>query len=255
MSKFQKLIHKLKNKNATIDDLLNAETSKSYFADTDSVQTMLISFGLPLSFNNEYYYLTTLETNIFEQEFCFVDIETNGSNPAKSQIIEIAAIKTHGTKIIDKYETMVFCENISEMITEITGIELNALKDKPMEREVLEKFKVFLSDSVFVAHNVDFDFSFISHSMQKYDLPPLLNRRLCTIDLAKKTIEAERYGLKFLAEMLNMEGFLHHRAYSDAMASLEIFKKSLESLPSDIVTTEQLIDYTTTKKIQKDAPL
>jgi DNA polymerase-3 subunit epsilon len=247
MSKYQKLIHKLKQNSATIDDLMSIDAIKSYFVDEKSAEVMLGAFGLPIEFDSEFYSLRTSKMNILEQEYCFVDIETNGSNPTKSQIIEIAAVKSNGTKIIDTFDSMVYCNEISEMITEITGINSSLLKDKPEERVVLENFRVFLSNSVFVAHNVDFDFGFITQSMQKYDLPPLLNRKFCTIDLAKKTIEAQKYGLKHLAELLNLEGFLHHRAYSDALASFEIFKKSLENLPQDVVTVEDLIDFSTTK--------
>ncbi len=249
MSKFQKLIYKLKQKVATSEDLANSEVARSYYADSNTAAVLLSSFGLPLSSDGESFYLTTEETEIANQEFCFVDIETNGSNPAKHQIIEIAAIKTKGNVIIDSMETLVYCNDVSVMISEITGINCDELKDKPNEREVIEKFRSFLANSVFVAHNVDFDFGFLSQSMQKYDLPPLLNRKLCTINLAKRTIQAERYGLKHLAEVLNLEGFLHHRAYSDTLASFEVFKRSLENIPADVKTVEQLIDFSTLKPV------
>jgi len=244
--KLQKLLDSLLHSRATIDDLLHLDVSKRYYADDDSVLAILRSFGLPVIQLGDIYTLSTLFEAIKTQEFCFIDIETNGSKPHKSQIIEIAAIKTRGTDVIDTFDTMVYCEDVSDMIAEITGIKAQELVDKPKESAVLERFRAFLGDAVFVAHSVDFDFSFISASMQKYDMPPLLNRKLCTIDLAKRTIEAEKYGLKYLAEVLNLEGFLHHRAYSDAKASLEIFKRALEKLPEDINTTEQLIDFTKT---------
>ncbi len=243
MKKFSSLIQKLKDKKATLEDIRNTDLANNYFVCDDSPEDMLKTFGLPICQVGDFYGIETVDTKIDEQVFSFVDIETNGSNPKKSQIIEIAAVKTKGCEIIDKFDSMVYCNEINEMITEITGIDVLILKDKPIESKVIHDFRIFLGDSVFVAHNVDFDYSFVSQSMEKYDLPPLLNRRLCTIELAKKTIEAERYGLRFLADMLKLEGFLHHRAYSDALASFEIFKKSLELLPEDVEYTEDLIEF------------
>jgi DNA polymerase III subunit epsilon len=254
--KFSKLLELLLLSNATIDDLLSLDLSLQYYTDKDSVQEILRSFGLPIMQIGDVYTLSTLSTDFKDQEFCFIDIETNGSKPQKSQIIELAAIKTRGSEVVDTFDTMVYCENVSDMISEITGIKVQELADKPKESVILERFRAFLGDAVFVAHSVEFDYSFISASMQKYDLPPLLNRKLCTIDLAKRTIEAEKYGLKSLADALNLEGFLHHRAYSDAKASLEIFKRALENLPESVNKTEQLIDFTKssvslTKEVQE----
>jgi DNA polymerase III subunit epsilon len=239
-----------------MDDLLSLDLSSQYYMDSNSVQEILRSFGLPIMQIDDIYTLSTLTSDFKNQEFCFIDIETNGSKPQKAQIIELAAIKTRGTEVIDTFDTMVYCESVSDMISVITGIKVQELADKPKESVVMEHFRAFLGDAVFVAHSVEFDYSFISASMQKHDLPPLLNRKLCTIDLAKRTIEAEKYGLKFLADALNLEGFLHHRAYSDAKASLEIFKRALKNLPDGVNKTEQLIDFSKssvslTKEVQE----
>lgn len=247
MVQLSKLISKLKNNSATYDDIINTSKIADYIVCDESICELLNIFGLPVDKNEDIFFLRTSITDILSQEFCFVDIETNGSNPSKSQIIEIAAVKTKGIEVIDKFETLVFCDSVSDMISGITGINVDKLVDKPSEKDVLYDFRLFIGCAVFVAHNADFDYGFISESMKKYDIPPLYNRKLCTIELAKRTIKAEKYGLKYLAELLKLDDFLHHRAYSDAYASYEIFKKSLENLPFSVNTTEDLIDFSKTK--------
>jgi len=208
----------------------------------ESVANMKV-LGLPLvELSNKKLALETTFTPIENQRFCIVDIESNGSKPTDSQIIEIGAIMYENGKIVDKFESYVKADEIPKNIVQLTGITLNDVKNAPSLKSVLEKFRLFLSDAVFLAHNVNFDYKFISHSMEKSGFGPLLNRKLCSIDLAKKTIEADRYGLGFLIKLFDIE-VDHHRAYSDAYAAMIVFEKSLKNLPDFVITTEDLIKF------------
>ncbi len=183
--------------------------------------------------------------------YCIVDIETNGNTPQTAQVIEIGAIKYKNGKIVDRFESFVFCDFIPEYIEKITHISKNDLKNAPKLKSVLLEFKLFLSDSIFVAHNVRFDYNFISQSFKKINIPEMLNRKLCTIDLAKKTIESEKYGLSFLKEKLSIDIENHHRAYADAMSALEVFKISLQNIPDEVETTEDLILFSNPSRKKK----
>ena len=83
----------------------------------------------------------------------------------------------------------------------------------------MEQFKVFLGQSVFVAHNARFDYGFISATLEALGYGELLNRRLCTIDLARRTIASPKYGLGTLKEILGINN-AHHRALNDAIAAV-----------------------------------
>ena len=108
---------------------------------------------------------------------------------------------------------------------------------------MLESFRLFIKDAVFVAHNVGFDYYFISASMEQVGFGPMLNRKLCTIDLAQKTIKAERYGLQHLREVLNISEGEHHRALADAISTTKVFVKSLENIPEEVCTAEDLLYF------------
>ena len=122
------------------------------------------------------------------------------------------------------------------------------LKNQKSQKEILKKFRLFLGDSVFVAHAADFDFNFLAKQFEKENLGELLNRHLCTITLAQKTIEASRYGLKYLKEELNLPPEVEHRALGDARTTARVFLKSLKNLPEDILTAEDLISFAAPKK-------
>jgi DNA polymerase III subunit epsilon len=219
------------------------KTSDTFFDSVELESELIISNGFPIYFRDDFVYLKTYENLLCEQVFCVVDIETSGGNPKVGQIIELAAIKYKNGMIIEEYQSLVYCNKIPQKVQEITGITPKMLENAPPLRVVLEEFKIFLEDDVFVAHSVDFDFKFISESFKKYHLGELLNRKLCTIELAMRTIEAPKYGLKYLKESLNIDIDNHHRAYEDAKSTVEVLKASLLNLNSNIKYTEELIDF------------
>ena len=240
------LVSRLKKKPMEFDAfLLELTKNKEKFFESPELEfELLLSNGLPLEITNDEVFLKTSITTINEQTFCVVDIETNGGHVNKGhQIIEIGAVKYKGGVIIDKYESLVYAKNIPEYIQEITNINPKMLEDAPTVKTVLEEFKIFLEDDVFVAHDIKFDYNFISNSLQKYDLGKLENRKLCTIDLSRRTIKAERYGLGYLKESLDIDIDDHHRAYSDALSATYILEKSFKCLDEKIKTVEDLIDF------------
>ena len=104
-----------------------------------------------------------------------------------------------------------------------------------------------IGNAIFVAHDVKFDYRFISLSMQKIDLAPLLNRSLCSLALAERTIVSYRYALSYLNESLHLHpDATHHRAMSDVLTTYELFKISLENLKDidkNVKTAEDLIKF------------
>jgi len=205
--------------------------------------------GLHVVKHQGYYYFDTKFIPIEEAEFCIVDIETNGSKIEKHQIIELAAVKVKNGKIIDRFESLVKTTEINPHITEITGITAEDTKSSPELKDVLTNFRFFLGNAVFVAHDVKFDYSFISKSLQKIGMEALLNRSLCSLALAERTITSYRYALSYLNDTLKLNPqACHHRAMSDVITTYGLFLLSLGNLDEKIKTVEELI------KFSKEAP-
>ncbi len=196
--------------------------------------------------------LATRNRDFGEQTFCVVDTETNGGIRS-GQIIEIGAVKICGGVEIGRFETFVAANEIPENIVELTGITLADLDGAPSLASVMERFRLFLGDAVFVAHNVRFDYDFVSASMEKCGFGMLLNRRLCTIELARRTIPSQKYGLGTLKELLGIVS-VHHRALSDALAAADIMAESLRRLPWTVQSVEDLIAFSKTAKSVKLPP-
>ena len=205
--------------------------------------------GLDITRKQGYFFFTTKFIPIDDVEFCIVDIETNGSKLDKHQIIEIAAVKVINGVITDRFESLVQCDTINEHIVEITGITVEDTIDAPKLKNVLHDFYNFLGDAIFIAHDVKFDYKFISGSFEQVGLEPILNRSLCSLALAERTIVSYRYALSYLSKQFNLNpNASHHRAMSDVMTTFELFKLSLKNCTENINNAEDLI------KFSKEAP-
>lgn len=213
---------------------------------------MLKLLGLPIGkYNNYAFTLETVSTPILEGKFCIVDIETNGSKPSMDHIIEIGAVMVEKGEIVGEFSSLVKTDILPESIVQLTGITLNELAHAPSLNSVLEAFRLFIKDAVFVAHNVNFDYYFISYALEQAGFGPLLSRRLDTIDLARKCIEAPKYGLSALAEHLGINFENHHRALCDAKATTEVLLHIFHHLPNEVQTIEQLIAFSRPQQQRK----
>ena len=205
--------------------------------------------GLNIIKDKGNYFFDTKFIPVEEATFCIVDIETNGSRIEKHQIIELSAVKVLDGKIIDRFDTLVQCNEINKHISAITGIYIQDTLNAPKLSDVLMRFKLFLGDAIFIAHDVKFDYNFISASFQKVGLEPILNRSLCSLALAERTIVSYRYALSYLCKLYNLNpNASHHRAMSDVMTTYELFKLSLANCEENINNVEDLI------KFSKNAP-
>ncbi len=252
MKYFDSLIEKIKSKNIDKQRFLNELKMIKSLEDIDVEDfENLRLLGLPIVENSGYIELKTSQTDIRDQKFCIVDIEASGSKPNEFQIIEIGAVMIQNGVEIDRFETFVYTDFLPESITILTGITLDDLKDAPSLSATLEKFRLFLGDAVFIAHNVNFDYGFISASMQQVGFGPLLNRKLCSIELSRKCFVAQKYGLGFLMEFFDVSFGEQHRALVDARMADYVFKQCLSCLPDEIQTTEELIEFSRPPKRKK----
>ena len=101
-------------------------------------------------------------------EYAIVDIETTGGNARGSRITEIAIIIHNGEEIIERYETLVNPQkDIPLPIFALTGINNDLVKDAPIFDDISEKVHQLLTDRIFLAHNVNFDYSFVHHELNE----------------------------------------------------------------------------------------
>lgn len=160
------------------------------------------------------------------QDIVIIDTETTGWDRNNDRIIEVGAIKVRCGEIVDEYSALIqSVEYIPDIITNVTGITLEDLVAHGEEPEkVFNETRDFIGDSVFVAHNVGFDYSFLNHEFHRYRITPLGNKSVCTVKLARNSsMILPNYKLSTIKQFLNLE-YISHRALSDVMVCYELMK-------------------------------
>lgn len=156
--------------------------------------------------------------------FAIVDIETTGSYAAGSGITEIAIVIHDGQEVLSTYETLINPQRpIPRFIQSLTGISPEMVANAPSFDEVAGQIHELLQDKIFVAHNVNFDFSFVKHHLERCGYP-FDARKLCTVRMARKIVPGfPSYSLGRLCHSLEIEHNDHHRAGGDAKATATLF--------------------------------
>ena len=164
-----------------------------------------------------------------KQEFAIVDIETTGGNAAHSRITEIAIIIHDGNNVIDRWETLVNPEKeIPIAIFALTGIDNEMVKNAPVFDDVSEKIMEMLTGRIFVAHNVNFDYSFVRHQLAQSGFTWTASK-LCTVRAARRIKPGlASYSLGKLCSSLDIVLENRHRAGGDADATAVLFSRLLE---------------------------
>ena len=96
-----------------------------------------------------------------EVKFVAIDVETTGLSPVYNELIEISAIKYEGAKKIDNFSTLVKPKKeVSNIITNLTGITNKMLENAPQIEEVMPKLVKFIGNHIIVAHNANLMLAF-----------------------------------------------------------------------------------------------
>jgi DNA polymerase III subunit epsilon len=158
------------------------------------------------------------------QRYAIVDIETTGGMAKRDKIIEIAVVVHDGYAIVDQFSSLINPDrSIPYEITRITGIDNDMVTDAPRFYEVAKEFILITQGAIFVAHNVNFDYSFIREEFDRLGYTFSM-RQLCTVKLSRKSFPGLRsYSLGNLINHFDIRVNARHRALDDAIATAQIF--------------------------------
>ncbi|MCH5719664.1 exonuclease domain-containing protein [Niabella hibiscisoli] len=161
-------------------------------------------------------------------EYAIVDIETTGGNAGSGSITEIAIRVFDGNKVIESYETLVKpAHAIPPYVASLTGINDAMVENSLSFGDIAKDVFAILEGRTFVAHNVNFDYSFIKHQLNiaGYNYA---SKKLCTIKMTRRIRPGlPSYSLGNLCDALDIRIASRHRAGGDADATTMLFSKLL----------------------------
>ena len=155
--------------------------------------------------------------------YSVVDIETTGGLKGGNRITEIGIVKVQHGKVIDTWTSLVNPErHIPGFITSLTGISDSMVYNAPVFAEVVKSLIDKLAGSIFVAHNVNFDYGFIKKECEMaghfFKMP-----KMCTVVESRRAFKGlKSYSLGNLSAHFDLNLTSHHRALADATATAEL---------------------------------
>lgn len=161
----------------------------------------------------------------------FVDVETTGLSPQNGRIIEIGIIRVENNKVVDEFSTLINPQTLVDpFIQTMTGITQSDLENASSFYGVKDEIKKFLSGSLFVAHNVLFDYMFIKNEFERLD-EEFSAKYCCSVKLSKRLYPRfKHHNLDALIQRLNLSCVNRHRAFDDARVIFDFYQTSLKNL-------------------------
>ena len=171
-----------------------------------------------------------LDAPLERADYVIFDLETTGTRPGESRIVEVGAVRLSGLAPVGRLERLVDPGvPIPPAITALTGISPAHVRGRPRIESVIAEFLRFSAGAVLVAHNARFDVGFVDAELRR-----LLGGRLAapvidTVALARRLLgdRLPRMDLATLAERFDTEVRPCHRALADADATAEVLLRLL----------------------------
>lgn len=177
---------------------------------------------------NEYI-KKLVHTNLEDITFSVVDVETTGMYAEFNRIMDIGIVQIKGLKVVKKWEALIDpTQNIPYWITHYTKLRDNDVIGKPQFEYYSNHIFNMLTDTVFVGHNAQFDYSFLKYEFKRtrytFDIP-----KVCTVKLASRLVpQLRKHNLDILSKYYDIHISKRHRALPDAEATAIVLLKFIQ---------------------------
>lgn len=177
--------------------------------------------------------------SIENEVFVCLDCETTGLDANHDRVIEVAAVRFTVNGILDQFDTLINPEcPIPETSIAIHNITPDMVASKPKIKEILPSVLNVIGNHIIVGHGIEFDIQLLINAAQRHNVTCSLknNASLDTLRMARLYGESPVNSLEQLRRHFNIPAEGAHRAMSDVIVNMEVFKR----LAKFYKTTEQL---------------
>lgn len=174
----------------------------------------------------------------------FVDLETTGVSPSRSRVLEIGIARVDPDGSVRTFETLINPGvSFGQTIVAITGITEVMVEDAPHFEEVALEVAELLDGALFVAHNVRFDFAFLSEEFKRLGMQ-LKNPYACSARLSQELFPKQRrHNLDMVMEAHGLSCTKRHRALPDALVVKDFFAAAKKKVGEEkfLATLNELV--------------
>ena len=165
--------------------------------------------------------------------FVLFDLETTGTNTRTTEILELAALEIQGSTETDRSFHALSRPRgrISPHASQVHGISIDQVSDKPPINEVLPDYLEFLGEATLVGHNIaEFDYPVLRRIAGELGLPMPSGPIIDTCRLARRLLPDVSHRLQALASMFGYQETQTHRALDDVRLNTKVFFRLLDML-------------------------
>jgi len=190
-----------------------------------------------------------------EADFVVLDIETTGFSPIGDDIIELGAVRFRNGVIGEAFQSFVRpSKPIPDEVQKLTSITPDMVANAPLPAGALRRFFDFVGDAIIVAHNAQFDYSFLRYHRQKHLGEEFHNPVLDTLILGRSIMpHMKSHSLSALTKELQVQLVDHHRADADARTAAMVMARLLERAGA-VATVEDLNQLTQGMNVEQLRP-
>ena len=170
-------------------------------------------------------------TPLSELRYAVVDVETTGGPfLGGHRMTDIAIYEVRGGVVEEEYRSLVNPgRTIPPHIEVLTGISNRMVSSAPFFDHIATDVLERLEGRIFVAHNVRFDWGFVSRQLAEAigEVPNV--ERVCTVQMTRRLIpRLRRRNLDAVARHFGIKVQDRHRAHGDALATARVLIRLLD---------------------------
>ena len=182
--------------------------------------------------NDDSTYLMRFVDSYANDTIVVFDTETTGLNVFEDDILQIAAVKMRNGEVVKGSEFTVYIETereIPAMLGDIVNPIVEERKHHELltHEEALRQFMAYAEGCTLLGHNADYDYNILDFNLRRYT--PDLNLHhshteyLDSLRLVRLLHpELKEHKLKYLLEVLHLEGSNSHLADDDVNATRSV---------------------------------
>lgn len=156
------------------------------------------------------------------------DFETTGLDSENDRIVEVGAIKFVGMEPVAEFSSLVRPDvTMHHVAASVTGLTEEMLADAPLITDVLPEFLEFFRGAILVAHNAEFDMSFLKAACLREEID-IQWPCFCSLKMARALLpELESKGLDSLAAHFGLQFEARHRSIGDVKVTSKVLRELL----------------------------
>jgi DNA polymerase III subunit epsilon len=157
-----------------------------------------------------------------------VDVETSGFRPGQARIVSLAALALGDDGNVERSVSTLLNPGVDPGPTHVHGLTAEMLADQPCFADVVADLMEVLRGRTLVAHNVAFDYSFLTAEAELAGVELPIDSVMCTVELARRLdLDVENLRLETLAGHWGITQMRPHDALDDALVLAQVLKPVL----------------------------